>query len=317
MTDTYTSQYLTFLPPVYQQSDQTGVDPQFLTRFLLIFEAILGRGMDQVPAPDDGPSTNSTTSTTVNQMPRKGTAELIDVLPDFYYPQLAPLFPEETEEGDYLPPFSPSAMELGGVSLETYQDEVLALLNSYVGAAPPTNTTTWEAVTEEWLTDFLGWMGTWFALSENQTWDIDTRRSALAGALPMFRERGTKDGLQAALELETGLDFNIINNAVGTPLVIGSNTALTSSFETGDPILGGIRPYSFVVEVYVSTFDYTTPDILALVQTVTALVDDQKPAHAQALIQPKGYSFILGQSSVVGESTLLPLGDDQAPQEVQ
>lgn len=323
----YTSQYLKFLPAVYQMHQGVTPDSDFLTRFLLIFEVLLGRAEDQLP--DDPTSSTGGNNTQVTQMPRKGTAMLIDILPDLFYPQLEPLFPEESEY-EFLPPFSPDTQQLGGLPLETYQDEILALLNSYVGAAPASNTTTWPALTEEWLSDFLGWMLQWFALEAGQGWGIDQRRGALAGGLTLYRERGTQPGIQAALNQQMNVTYQRIVTAMkgpsdliatwnaagvyclvvtdvaeGNALQVGANTNLSNTYSAGDPILGGIRPYSFLVTYLYPFQGKVTPLTSELVNQITEAVEAQRPAHTQALIQ-SSVPFVLGQTATVGSGTILP-----------
>jgi phage tail-like protein len=53
--------------------------------------------------------------------------------------------------------------------------------------------------------DFLPWLATWVALVLDEEWDEAKRRSLIAEAVALYRERGTVQGLKRYLEIYTGL----------------------------------------------------------------------------------------------------------------
>ena len=52
--------------------------------------------------------------------------------------------------------------------------------------------------------DFLEWVSTWFSEVLDENWPPQRRRRFVAGAVEMFRTRGTVAGLRRELELSTG-----------------------------------------------------------------------------------------------------------------
>lgn len=101
--------------------------------------------------------------------------------------------------------------------------------------------------------DFLPWLASWVALGLRDDWDETVRRRFVANALRLYRMRGTKAGLIAAIELYTG-----------TP-----HSVTIYEFE---------RPaHFFQVEVQQRSSD---PVLLARTdRIVRAIIDQDKPAH--------------------------------------
>lgn len=287
------SRYIDLLPAVYRLDTLKGADPAFLNRFLLIFEAILGRASAVNANPDEP-----------DLPPRKGMAELIDALPDFFYPQLEPLFPGDDE---FLPPIIDPDPNATDKQKAEWSDAILGILNAYVGAADPAANPAWPAVAEHWLDSLLGWQSGWVGLNVDDSWDIDTKRAELAGALDRYRSRGTTDGLAAALAAYVpDADVAVTNTAPAVPMTLGRNTDLDSAFQTGDPVVGGVRPFAFLVTVYVSTYDISAPEVDNLLAAVAPVIDREKPAHTTCVLQAVPYTFKLGSTSILGKSTLLP-----------
>lgn len=287
------SRYIEFLPAVYRRDAGKGADPGFLNRYLLIFEAILGRASAVNGDPDEP-----------DLPPRKGMAELIDALPDFFYPQLEPLFPGDEE---FLPPIIDPDPNATDKQKQDWSEAILGILNAYVGAADPATNPAWPAVAEHWLDNLLGWQSGWVGLAVDDGWNIDAKRAELAGALDRFRARGTADGLAAALAAYVpGADIEVTNTAPAVPMTLGRNTDLDSAFLAGDPVVGGVRPFAFEVKVYVSTYDISAPEVDNLLAAVAPVIDREKPAHTTCILQAVPYTFKLGSASILGKSTLLP-----------
>jgi phage tail-like protein len=63
------------------------------------------------------------------------------------------------------------------------------------------------AYLDPWLTpdDFLPWLAGWVGLLLDPAWPMDRRRAAIARAAELYRLRGTKLGIAAAVELATGV----------------------------------------------------------------------------------------------------------------
>lgn len=101
--------------------------------------------------------------------------------------------------------------------------------------------------------EFLPWLAKWVALGLRDDWDGETRRRFIANALPLYRMRGTRAGLLAAIELYLGLPGAV------------------TIYEFEAPA------HFFQVEV-----EQRTSDPYQLARTdriVRAIVDQDKPAH--------------------------------------
>ena len=101
--------------------------------------------------------------------------------------------------------------------------------------------------------EFLPWLAGWVALGLRDDWDPETRRRFVANALSLYRTRGTRQGLAAAIEL-----FLDLPGAV-----------TIREFED--------LPHFFQVEL-----DQRTCDPYQLARTdriVRAIIEQEKPAH--------------------------------------
>ena len=302
------SRYIDFLPGIYRRPDTiTGkADPAlapgegednraFLERFLLIFETMLGRAdaaLDETVSSDSPPD-------------RKGLAELLDVMAGLFYPQLEPLFPGETR---FIPPIM---IPGSGDADATLDLDPLGRLQAYVGTAEHDAGEAWPDDVLAWLEAFLDWQSGWIGYNLDHHWDVDRRRSALAGALDGFRKAGTSEGLKAEIEARTGLDIVVTNTAPARALTTGETTGLEDSFVPGEsPVVGGVRPFAFLVVVYVSTTDMGSSEAMAARQAVQPVLDRAKPAASEPILRAEPYPFKLGVWSNLGRSTLLPASSE-------
>jgi phage tail-like protein len=57
--------------------------------------------------------------------------------------------------------------------------------------------------------DFLPWLASWVGVSLVETWPAERKRRIVATAVARHRDRGTRHGLQAHLELVTGGEVSI------------------------------------------------------------------------------------------------------------
>jgi phage tail-like protein len=108
--------------------------------------------------------------------------------------------------------------------------------------------------------DFLGWLGGWMGLVVNTRWPIQRRRVFVARAVEVFRWRGTRLGIEGAVELYTG----------AVPLIDENGGTWTSDY-TDDPVPGDPVPR---LHVTVRTSDRSVEEAL-----VDRIVADVKPAH--------------------------------------
>ncbi len=152
--------------------------------------------------------------------------------------------------------------------------------------------------------EFLPWLAGWVALSLRADWDEQTQRTFIAQIVPLYRLRGTMDGLAQLLGLYTG-----------EPVVI---------YDTFDD-----RPHFFEVQLTLGEAD---PVLLGVKQQIArAIIDQEKPAHtyyalrvavptmrlvSQARHEREGDRaplLILGQNTLLGTS-IPSLNPDVDPQ---
>src|SRR2546430_14670180 len=72
---------------------------------------------------------------------------------------------------------------------------------------------------DPWLTppDFLEWLGSWFGLALDDSWSVERRRAVLAGALALYRMRGTAKGVKAQIATLTRGTGENIDTGGGRP----------------------------------------------------------------------------------------------------
>jgi phage tail-like protein len=156
--------------------------------------------------------------------------------------------------------------------------------------------------------EFLDWLAGWVALTLRG--DLDPvagagaapaerralARGLIASAVPLYRTRGTKRGLEALLRLFTG----------GLAPTI---TEMTGAFQVGvsqigrDTILNGGAPHFFHVQLRLPNPD---PDTLRRSEAlVRAILDVEKPAHTRYTLTVETPSMQVGVRSRIGVDTLL------------
>lgn len=100
--------------------------------------------------------------------------------------------------------------------------------------------------------EFLPWLSGWVALTLRADWSVDTQRSFLQQIVPLYRDRGTRIGLQQMLTLYTG-----------QPVVVDDDF---------DQV-----PHFFQVRL---TLRESDPRLLRQIQQIArAIIDQEKPAH--------------------------------------
>lgn len=268
--------YIRFLPPFFEQADAAG--QRVLDRYLWIFQNLLG------PAPDPAKPAPPIT------VQRRAMATVIDALPDLFHPRLSFLFPESRAS---IPPL---ADPLDSKSLEWSKVETL---NDYFGLVPPqagqNDEDVWKrivtAAVSDWLTAQFAWQGAWFAYQGGAPRSLDDQRRNLASILPVFRERGTAAGLQKLLTIlavgsgpiPDGATITVTDLTDGMPMTVGRTTTLRTAYPTtGDgPVLGGVRPYSFLVTVE----GVSSTSRPAAKTFLSRIVDQEKPAHTTYTIK--------------------------------
>jgi len=260
--------YIDFLPAVYRRHAGPG-SPEFLEAYLHVFQTILGR---TPPRGDETPEHPTAVD-------RKGLASVIDVLPDLFYPRLSFLFEDDTE--DFIPKFAPPRPPRG------YTDHKLAELNSYFGITDPMTNDAWQAAVTRWLGEFLDWQAAWLGFQPDDNWTIDNKRLQLALILPIFRQRGTARGLEQLLRMFVDPAIEVHDMVDALALTVGETTRLSEEFDQTEAVVGGLRPYSFVVQLTVGPNETDLPQTTQKIAAIEALTDREKPANTSYRIVVK------------------------------
>ena len=233
------SQYLNYLPAMYQQGAQAGA-PNFLGRFLLAFEQVF---------------------TGLGDPDKPGLEEILDgiVVPGSGHVLLA-------GSERYFEP---------GPLLEDNQRAPLK---------------------------FLDWLAGWVALTLRADLDELRQRDFIANAVSLYRERGTRQGLERLIQIYTRLAPTI--DELNTPFQLGVHATIGV-----DTLLGGGSPHFFRVLLRLAAGDAnqgSIPDQLRRqTEVVHAIIDLEKPAHTTYHLEIQTPSFTIGEHSTIGVDTLL------------
>jgi phage tail-like protein len=121
----------------------------------------------------------------------------------------------------------------------------------------------------------LPWLASWLSLVRDASWTNKKWRELVKSAAILYRLRGTKRGLSEYLRIYTGSIPEISEYIPGMTLdkdtQLGINTRLGSA--------GAGNSFTVTLELE----DNSTVDI----ETVRAIIDSQKPAHAVYTLQIK------------------------------
>lgn len=143
---------------------------------------------------------------------------------------------------------------------------------------------------------FLEWLASWVALTLRADLDERRRRDFIARAVPLYRLRGTKQGLEEYVSIYTRLAATI--NEMNTPFQIGAHSTIGV-----DTLLDGGGPHFFRVLIRLPTPD--PGQVRYHREVVTAIVDMEKPAHTYYALDVETPTLQIGDHSTVGVDTLL------------
>lgn len=125
--------------------------------------------------------------------------------------------------------------------------------------------------------DLLPWLAGWFNLALDEHWPEARRRELLRSAVELYRKRGTREGLQAYVELFTGQPIRIVEHH-------NENLALGSTARLGRVALGrGNVPHTFTVIVPLSEERRAAEPHEQRHQRrmIETIIQNEKPAHTR------------------------------------
>jgi phage tail-like protein len=143
--------------------------------------------------------------------------------------------------------------------------------------------------------EFLAWLAGWVALDLRSDWDEATRRRILAEIVPVYRLRGTPEGLRRILTAYTGLTPSI--QEPSSSLRVGGAVVGESTF------LGGGPAHYFRVEAFLP--GSAAKDLARAEEKLRAVIDAEKPAHTFYDLRILIPTMQIGVHSTVGVDTVL------------
>jgi phage tail-like protein len=212
------------------------------------------------------------------------TSSVTETAASGYLDWLPAIYQDDPEDGEFLGRFL-LAFEhvLTGVGdpldpgLEEYLDGVgggperLAGAERYFDPGLRPGRTT-AAPLEQAPAAFLDWLSTWVALSLRTGVREELQRELIAKAVPLYRMRGTRAGMEELIRIYTGMGVTITEFRGDFQLEVSSRLDV-------DTILGGGTPFYFHVEVALPVGTRTPAQIRALRELLEAIIDAEKPAH--------------------------------------
>lgn len=300
MTQSQASAYLKLLPAIYSDPQVLSQHP-FLGNYLKIFEKVM------TGLPMDG---------RLLLQRRKGWGQMLApmVIGELFYPRLSFLFPDNPQ---FMPP-------LNQQSLQT--------LNEYFGISSSPNP---DGAVTDWLMDLLDFIASWVDLYLDHdfldleespavpTAYLDKMRNIIARIMPLYRKRGTQEGLQGMIDLmidvnyrgEPLVEVTVTPLAETTPWQLGVNSKLRVIYGEGMPVVGGVRPWVFLVDVTILCL-YPNPKgvvkpcgtpcwtrIDEIMEKVLLLLDREKPEYSHYVLHYHP-TLEVGQAHL-GENSLL------------
>jgi phage tail-like protein len=177
-----------------------------------------------------------------------------------------------------------------------------------------------DAKRREYLTWFAGWVN----LVISDEWTYEQQRQILARILPIYRKRGTREGLAEYLKIYAGGEISIeddrppiqvgqpTSDQVGVNMIIGGFPPATESLQVAavseigsNAVIDGFPPYFFIVRAAVSA---SGPQALIRKRkAITAVLEMEKPAHTWYHLTVKGPTFKVGDktTATVGMNTII------------
>jgi phage tail-like protein len=159
--------------------------------------------------------------------------------------------------------------------------------------------------------EFLEWMAGWVAMSLRADLHTRERREFIRRAVPLYRRRGTRQGMLEMIRIHTSL----AHAAPGAdplppeqaPVVEIEETApefrLGGGARVGRVAIGGGPPHSFTVRIWDPRLDAASRRRMR--DIVTAIIEQEKPAHTVYTLHLAGPSLQVGVRSTIGRDTMI------------
>jgi phage tail-like protein len=152
--------------------------------------------------------------------------------------------------------------------------------------------------------EFLSWLGQWFDLQFLAVWDDNVRREFIRRAIELYKRRGTIGGMQAILELHTGVVPTIIEhfrlvNYLGSFEAADAGVINNTIYVGGQPLPAPATPaegaHRFTIVLPAYTLDTDDEE-----HTLRRLIEAQKPAHTGFELRTFNPGIRIGCQSTIG-----------------
>lgn len=187
-----------------------------------------------------------------------------------------------------------------GVKLEgereiTGIEEVIEIIHDYFDPLFTRGPTVEEAE----LPDFVSYLASWLSLSIAQNWDEKTLRRLIRNIVPLYKKRGTKEGLSEYLIIFVGPNVYIDESLQG--FVIGQTGTIGV-----DTFVGGLLPHFFIVTTAFLEI-ISLGFIQETIKATKSIIDLEKPAHTYYALRFNFPGIYVGikEYSTVGKNTII------------
>ncbi|HEX3044013.1 MAG TPA: phage tail protein [Bacillota bacterium] len=150
----------------------------------------------------------------------------------------------------------------------------------------------------EFLTWLAGWVG--LTLQEGEGWDEGKKRRLIAQIVPLYKKRGTLEGLKEYLQLyfNEGEGVSVSISEFLKPLQIGTTSTIGL-----DTVVGEGRPYYFQVYMQLPISDRAILE--KKIRAIMEIINQEKPAHTYCLLIVNVPMMQVAVHSMIGYDTLL------------
>ncbi|MCP4664714.1 MAG: hypothetical protein GY856_55750 [bacterium] len=158
--------------------------------------------------------------------------------------------------------------------------------------------------------EFLSYLASWVALTLDQNWGMEKKRTWLRQIVPLYKRRGTLNGIEAYLAMFVG-DQVSVDEPPGGFVVGGIEESPGSDKKVGatlgeDTFIAGAPAYFFRVRIpYAFNSPFDIEEWKNVRTGSRAIVDLEKPAHTYYLLDARTPGFVVGRRSTVGTDTLI------------
>jgi phage tail-like protein len=132
--------------------------------------------------------------------------------------------------------------------------------------------------------EFLPWLASWIDLVLDERWPEDKRRRLLGAAAALYRQRGTRQGLEEYLEIYTGARPQIVEHRAHN-FCLGREARLGPGIALGR----GNEPHTFTVALRLPPIDAAEDgDERARRRRIETIIEAEKPAHTGYTLRIEG-----------------------------